>query len=90
MSKDTAVDWLINHFTKLQKQGEKMTWTQVIDIIKLAKEPEREQMIEFHVETMKIGLIGEGDIIWKEAYEPKIREVANYYYEQTYGGNNGK
>ena len=29
--KQTAVEWLVNHWKKLQAKGEKMTWQQVID-----------------------------------------------------------
>lgn len=46
VGKQTAVQWLINHWAKLQKDGEKMTWQQIIHITKLALETEREQIIE--------------------------------------------
>ena len=38
----TAVNWLVNHWKKLQKEGEKMTWHQIIQITELAKEIEKE------------------------------------------------
>ena len=44
--KQTAVEWLVNHWKKLQAKGEKMTWQQVIDITELAKEMEKEQIID--------------------------------------------
>ena len=45
-NKQTAVQWLSNHWTKLQKDGEKMSWQQIIDITNLALQMEREQMLE--------------------------------------------
>lgn len=42
--KQTAVEWLVNHWKKLQSEGEKMSWQQIIDITELAKEMEKEQM----------------------------------------------
>ena len=39
----TAVEWLVNHWKKLQSEGEKMSWQQIIDITELAKQIEREQ-----------------------------------------------
>lgn len=40
--KQTAVEWLVNHWKKLQSKGEKMSWQQIIDITELAKEMEKE------------------------------------------------
>jgi hypothetical protein len=37
---DDRFTWLVNHFKKLQKEGEKMTWNQIIQIVELcANEP---------------------------------------------------
>ena len=47
MTKQTAVEWLANHWKKLQSKGEKMSWQQIIDITELAKEMEKEQAFEF-------------------------------------------
>lgn len=41
--KQTAVEWLANHWKKLQSEGEKMSWQQIIDITELAKAMEMEQ-----------------------------------------------
>ena len=46
MAQQTAVEWLVNRWKKLQAKGEKMTWQQVIDITELAKEIEKEQREE--------------------------------------------
>ena len=45
---------------------------------------EEKQMIDFHIEVIKIGLIEEGDKKWSDAYEPKIREVAENCLQQTF------
>jgi len=42
----------------------------------------KKDMIDFHVEVMKVGLIEEGEKKWTDAYEPKIREVAENYFRQ--------
>ena len=44
--KQTAVEWLVNHWKKLQLEGEKMSWQQIIDITELAKEMEKEQLLD--------------------------------------------
>jgi len=46
--KQTAVEWLVNHWKKLQSEGEKMSWQQIIDITELAKEMEKEQIKDAH------------------------------------------
>jgi hypothetical protein len=46
---------------------------------------EEKQMIDFHIEVMKIGLIEEGDRKWSDNYLPKIKETAEKYYGQTFG-----
>ena len=43
MAQQTAVEWLEDHWKKLQSKGEKMSWQQIIDITELAKQMEREQ-----------------------------------------------
>jgi hypothetical protein len=45
--KQTAVEWLINHWKKLQSEGEKMSWNQIIQITELSKELETQQAFEF-------------------------------------------
>lgn len=45
---------------------------------------EKEQIINFHIEVMKQGLIDEGDKKWSDAYLPKIRKTAEQYYQQTF------
>lgn len=45
---------------------------------------ERKQMIDFHIEVMKVGLIIEGDTKWVEGYRPKIANQAEKYYNKTF------
>lgn len=40
-----------------------------------------EEVINFHIEAMKQGLIDEGEEKWKEAYRPKVKEVAEKVLE---------
>ena len=49
-----------------------------------AKEIEKQQLINFHIETMKIGLIKEGERKWLESYKPKITKIAEEYYNETF------
>lgn len=46
-NKLTAIQWLSSHWDKLQKDGEKMSWQQIIDITNLVLEMEQEQLIAF-------------------------------------------
>lgn len=48
------------------------------------KELEKQQLINFHIETMKIGLIKEGEKKWLESYKPKITKIAEEYYNETF------
>jgi len=48
------------------------------------REIEKQQIIDFHIEVMKIGLIAEGEKKWTDAYESKIREVATKYYDEIF------
>jgi hypothetical protein len=47
--KQTAVEWLIDHWKKLQSEGEKMSWSQIIQITELSKEMEKQQIIDAHI-----------------------------------------
>ena len=41
----TAVEWLIHHYKKLQSKGEKMSWNEIIEITELAKEMDKQNII---------------------------------------------
>jgi hypothetical protein len=81
MKRQTAVEWLIE---KLKSQGLLIGEFDNLIAVKQAKEMEKEKMIDFHVSVMKKGLIEEGDREWTDAYLPKIREVAEQCYKETY------
>ena len=40
----TAVEWLVNHWKKLQSEGEKMSWDEIIQITEITLPTERENM----------------------------------------------
>ena len=48
------------------------------------REVEKQQMIDFHLEVMKIGLIEEGEVRWTDDYEPRIRKVSTTYYNKIF------
>ena len=76
--KQTAVEWLINHWKKLQSEREKMSWQQIIDITELAKEMEVNFItdIDHRLSVIEDYAKGEaGDEI------TKLRK----YIEETYG-----
>jgi hypothetical protein len=81
-TKQTAVDFLMDKlFDPSMMVDEQLKW------FKEAKEMEKEEMINFHIEVMKLGLNQEGERIWEEAYLPKVSSIATQKYTETYGGN---
>lgn len=66
MAQQTAVEWLVNHWKKLQSKGEKMSWQQIINITELAKQREKEQKEEEY----KRG--------WEDATSTGIKEAHKY------------
>ncbi len=76
MNKQTAVQWL-----GLYIKG--ITTLNCDDIIEQAKAIEKERLIDFHIECMKKGLKVDGSE-WKELYLPKIKDIAEQYYKETY------
>ena len=78
MKKQTAVQWLINRWKKLQSEQEKMTWNQIIQITELAKELEKEQIIDIDYRLSVIEDYAKG-----EAGD----EITNLrkYINETYG-----
>jgi len=83
-NKQSSVEWLVE---KLGKYNEEMIFLYQNEIQK-AKAMHKEEIINFHIGVMKIGLIEEGERIWTDAYLPKIKEMATQYYNETFGGNN--
>jgi len=68
----TAVEWLVEHWKKLQLKGEKMSWNQIIQITELVKEMEKEQIKNAHIDGQPL-------------YSCQS-EKAETYYNETYGG----
>lgn len=48
---------------------------------------EKTQMVDFHIEVMKIGLIKEGDTKWTDSYRPILKETADNYFVQNFETN---
>ena len=76
MTKQTAVEWLINHWKKLQSEGEKMSCNQIIQITELAKEMEKEQIVK---------AVSKG---WNYHEDGFVSWMGEQYYNETYGGTN--
>jgi hypothetical protein len=55
MKKQTAAEWLVEHFKKLQSKGEKMSWTQIIQIVELTKEMDKQQTIDAYLQGCEKG-----------------------------------
>ena len=82
-TQSTAVNWLIEQILsdQLIKAISQKEW---LEVFRQAKQMEKEQLINFHIEVMKAGLINEGDIRLKDDYEPKIKATAETYYNETF------
>jgi len=79
MKNQTAVEWLVNHWKKLQSEGEKMSWQQIIDITELAKAMEKQQIINSFDEGKS-----DGYKTAREWDEMIVWLSAEQYYKQTY------
>ena len=73
----TAVEWLFEQWPILESQIPPR-------IIEQAKEMEKEQIIDFHIEVMKKGLEYENEEEWSDEYVPLIKERAEQYYNETF------
>ena len=80
--KQTAVEWLIQNIVEDQtiKSKSMSEWIKIFDN---AKEMEREQLIDFHIECMKKGLKLDGRE-WKELYFQKIKDIAVKEFYSTF------
>jgi hypothetical protein len=58
-------------------------------IVEAAKSQKRlftaQELVNHHIQIMKIGLIEEGEKKWEDGYEPKIREIAEKYISELKG-----
>jgi hypothetical protein len=78
MSKQTAVEWLVDYFKNLEKYPYKT----IQELEEQAKQMEKEQIMQSYSDG-----IGNGIAVGQEecSFESVADEVK--YYEQTYGGN---
>ena len=72
--KQTAVEWLVNRWKKLQSKGEKMSWNQIIEITELVKEMEKEQIVNAFCQGDNTDCLS----------EQNIKEFAEHYYNETF------
>ena len=75
MKNQTAVEWLVNRWKKLQSEQEKMTWNQIIQMTELAKEMEKEQ-----IRLIYEGILQNVGTSVKQADLPTFEQ----YYTQTF------
>ena len=78
----TAVQWLTSKIADQRENGN-TDLRSTLYYCEQAKAIEKEQMIDFHIECMKKGLEVDGSE-WKELYLPKIKDIAEQYYKETY------
>jgi hypothetical protein len=81
--KQTSIEWLVNELKKSKHYQQMINEvhqnsTVAIDVIDQALAMEKEQIIDSFVECWKENM--------PEGYECK--QSAEYYYQETYGGNN--
>ena len=91
MSKQSSVEWLHHEFERIDKEfhvgSHEYNYAKNL-AFKISKAMHKEEIINFHIGVMKIGLIEEGERIWTDAYLPKIKEMATQYYNETFGSSN--
>ena len=77
----TAVEWLVNHWKKLQAEGEKMSWNQIIQITELTKEMEKQQKEDFFNAGVRYGA---GSVMATELGEDTEEYNFEQYYNKTF------
>ena len=81
----------MKHRTAMQQMYDELmahSYTIPLSLIVKCKElikEEENQMINFHIETMREGLIDEGGAVWNMGYVPKIKRAAEKVYNEKYG-----
>jgi hypothetical protein len=87
----TPLQRLIAEYERLQNDAktfqEKIFFNGVIAVAKTKLPYEREVIENFHIETMKKGLKAENEIIWTDAYYPKIKQNTQESFNQTFQTN---
>lgn len=79
----TAVDWLCRQIYTIQVELEAGN-NHLKMKIKQAKEMEKHQFINFHIEVMKKGLEYENEQEWVDEYLPLIKKRAELYYNEKF------
>lgn len=51
-------------------------------------EKEKNQCIDFHIETLKAGLINDGEEKWSDEYLPKIKKNAEEHFDKLFRSKN--
>lgn len=59
-------------------------FSKAMEILEGNLQIERQQMIDFHIEVMKQGLIEEGDTKWEDGFKPKITKEAEKCFSCTF------
>ena len=85
----TALQALIEELTTIRNEERLpiLYRSGIKSAIKISKELlelEKQQIIDFHISTMKIGLIEEGETKWSDGYLPILKEVAEKNFNTTY------
>lgn len=83
MKKETAVEWFVDElFAKSGLEVTKESNSKLFDLIQQAKQMEKQQFIDLHIETMKEGLKFEDSQVWDEKYLPKIKSMAEKTWDK--------
>lgn len=77
-------DFERDYLQKNMRNKEIQVLIENIELLESLLPKEKESYIKFHVETMKIGLIEEGDQKWMDAYCPKIKGIATKYFNDNF------
>lgn len=92
MKNNTAIQELIDWITEIENSVASLTFEEK-DFMLLRQfkekliskiEKEKSNLIDFHIEVMKIGLITEGEKKWSESYLPVIKEIAEKHYNKLF------
>ena len=79
-NKQSSVEWLYN---KMYEHRGNIT----IEEYEQAKAMRKQELIDFHVGVMKLGLFKEQGISWEDDYLPVIKNIAEQFYNETFNNN---
>ena len=78
----TAVEWFNQKL--VDRQNGNVDSRSRDEIFEQAKEMEKHQFINFHIEVMKKGLEYENEQEWVDEYLPLIKKRAELYYNEKF------